>query len=725
MEKFLTDVELDRLKNNLVKDENCFEPDKGNFSCLFKEEQLCGLKVKNHFLFSNLTDEFLYDNLNFPSEKMVEFYQNISKSGIGLIFTGGITADGNSSKFDKFKSKSCNVRQVENNLNTLTEMVHTSGTKIFLTIKSVYGRADDKNKFMGLFPYSASNINSYKYSRFNCLRASDGRCDRIIDDICEIVRMANSTNFDGVVIDANLFGFIGEMSSIEFNKRNFGYYSEVYDFAVNLTNKIIEKNKDERIIFKITIASLINFVYQKNAKNIKTLRKTRKNQSNNEIFELISKLVNAGVDGFVFNFGTYETEFLSVFNGYENENLCSDLITEIREYIERCNLKNKFTEDVTIIVNDNYNCVKSMVKNLQNNVSKFIDVTKQIYSDNNYLLNIKTQKTSKLCIKCSICNDLSQKMNFVDCAINPTIFDKNLIKSEFYKNNRIAVVGAGVSGLNAALILAERGFNVDLFDSNETLNESGRKVEIFGYDELLTKYNDYLESKINDFKKENKIHVYLKTKFDLKSDYKSYYAIIVATGFHEKILGVPGAVLKNVKSIYDVLANKNYLEDINSVTINAKSELSLKLALFLAKNKKKVSIIVNDAEFLLNIPNDRLTYYLFVLKSFHVKVYLFAKIKQVQNDFVEIVVNSKIKSENFQVDILNLKSGSSFGYEAKAKNIDIDLFIYESEIYSNNRLYYELVNAGYTGQLYLIGNALQPLGIYDDIKSAYFVAKNL
>ena len=225
--------------------------------------------------------------------------------------------------------------------------------------------------------------------------------------------------------------------------------------------------------------------------------------------------------------------------------------------------------------------------------------------------------------------------------------------------------------------------------------------------------------------KENKIHVYLKTKFDLKSDYKSYYAIIVATGFHEKILGVPGAVLKNVKSIYDVLANKNYLDDISSVTINAKSELSLKLALFLAKNKKKVSVIVNDAEFLLNLPNDRLTYYLFILKSFHVKVYLFAKIKQVQNDFVEIVVNDKIKPENFQVDILNLKSGSSFGYEAKAKNIDIDLFIYEPEIYSNNRLYYELVNAGYTGQLYLIGNALQPLGMYDDIKSAYFVAKNL
>ena len=128
---------------------------------------------------------------------------------------------------------------------------------------------------------------------------------------------------------------------------------------------------------------------------------------------------------------------------------------------------------------------------------------------------------------------------------------------------------------------------------------------------------------------------------------------------------------------------------------------------------------------MLNLPNDRLTYYLYILKSFHVKVYLFAKIKQVQNDFVEIVVNDKIKPENFQIDILNLKSGSSFGYEAKAKNIDIDLFIYEPEIYSNNRLYYELVNAGYTGPLYLIGNALQPLGMYDDIKSAYFVAKNL
>ena len=101
------------------------------------------------------------------------------------------------------------------------------------------------------------------------------------------------------------------------------------------------------------------------------------------------------------------------------------------------------------------------------------------------------------------------------------------------------------------------------------------------------------------------------------------------------------------------------------------------------------------------------------------------KVKYIKEDFIEIFVNNKLKNKNFQSLILNYISGSNYSFEAKAKTIDCDLFIYEPDIYPNNKIYYELVKSGYNGQLFLIGNALEICDMATIIQSGYFVGKNL
>ena len=64
-------------------------------------------------------------------------------------------------------------------------------------------------------------------------------------------------------------------------------------------------------------------------------------------------------------------------------------------------------------------------------------------------------------------------------------------------------------------------------------------------------------------------------------------------------------------------------------------------------------------------------------------------------------------------------------YNEKAKNIDMDMFIYEPEIYSNNKLFIDLVSSKYKGQIFSIGNSLYPCDFEECIKTAFFVAKNL
>ena len=68
---------------------------------------------------------------------------------------------------------------------------------------------------------------------------------------------------------------------------------------------------------------------------------------------------------------------------------------------------------------------------------------------------------------------------------------------------------------------------------------------------------------------------------------------------------------------------------------------------------------------------------------------------------------AKIKEENLQI------------------NLDCDYLIYEPEISPNNKLFIDIVNKQYKGEVYLIGSALENSDFADSIKSGYFVGKNL
>ena len=123
--------------------------------------------------------------------------------------------------------------------------------------------------------------------------------------------------------------------------------------------------------------------------------------------------------------------------------------------------------------------------------------------------------------------------------------------------------------------------------------------------------------------------------------------------------------------------------------------------------------------------NSKITYYLYTLNKLKCRVFVFAKIKKIESDFVEISVNDKLKNENFAVTILNARSGANYRFEERVKCLDMDMFIYEPESYSNNSLYYELVSSKFAGKVFMIGSALYPCDLSESIKTAYFVAKNI
>ena len=700
---------------------------KGKFDAkfLFEDFSLGNLHLKNKLCYFNLTDNSLCDNFGQINENFFKFYKKIANSGVGLIFTGGAYA-GLKKQNPKWKHFKLFYNDSEKSqLLNVTSFIHSTGTKIFFKIKSAFGRADAHNKFLGIFNSSVSSHPCFDTSFLPCVKLSDGKCDDIVDEIKNMSKLAKNTNFDGILIDGSLFGLIGEFLSPELNLRNFGYYSESLDFAKKIISKIKSISKTFPIFFELSLKSFVFPLYEKEASDIKTLKKFKQQNDDKQIFDFLESLIKLGVDGFVFKFGTFETEFLTVFNEFENENIFLSLYEKIDKFFKDKSIKNRFGSDVVLIYHDNFNNIFSLKKIKEPNF--LFDITKNILANENYIFEVLNKKNFKNCIKCSLCDRASREQNILSCSINPEItnFDEN-INFKSLKNKKIAVVGAGISGIWCAIELAKMGETVDVFEQKTSLNSIGKSLEIFGFNEQFVELNDWIREQVKTYQKAGKINLILNKKFDCESvDYEKYDAIVVSTGLKEKCLNISGAVLKNVENIYDVLSTQNVFDEKNNIVISANSEISLSLAIFLLTQGKKVSIIIENLEFLSKISNDRLMFFLFELSKLGAKVYIQSKIKRIEIDFVEIWTNNKFSKLKFNSTILNLLSKCAYKSETKAKSVDCDLFIYEPETYPNTSVFYELVKKNFRGKLFMIGGSLQKTSLDNEIKSAHFVAKNI
>ncbi|MBQ4542354.1 MAG: NAD(P)-binding protein [Clostridia bacterium] len=698
---------VDRKENNNVN--------KLSINELFKPFFTNNLNFKNHFVFCNLTDNefFECEDLNFG-----EYYFNVAKSNVGLIITGGIDF----SNLNRINvNKKSNIEKFKNYINK----VHTLGTKIFLQIKEFYGRGIDKNKFLNKLNYSASFNRSVNDCSNICMRFSDFKCNELIYEIKSLCRFAENVGFDGVLINGDMYNILGEFSSFEFNRRYFGYYSNIGELQLKLLHNLNNEFKNFNIFYSITLNNFLNKTYKNNLKKIKTTAKISRITEFKWMCEFLIKLVNLGVCGFVFNFGTFENEFFNIHNEFQDEYLFYDYYKEIKDLFSKQNIKNKFGDDVILIYKDNINNINKAELYLKNNTFGFLDVTKQLYADNKYLINKNNDVLIRPCTKCGYCDYISKEQGINSCLINPEVFSQKLNKVSLKHNNNVAIIGGGLSGLMCAIYLLERGFYVDIYDKNDILNKRRKNFEIFDFCKLTKNFNDYIDNLL--IKNANNCQIYLKT--DIKHDNilinKEYRAIIVATGSHEKFLNILGSVLKSVVSLYDVLTNKKIINNNHHFILYAKSELSLNFALYLLKNKKQVSLIFSNFDTIKNISNDRFTYYFYELTNLNANIYINARVKKIEHDFIELIINSDINKQNILSTAINLKSNSVLRKNNKLVLIDYDCFVYEPDLTSNNKLYYDIVSSSYKGEVYMIGNALKICDDAECIKSAYFVAKNL
>jgi 2,4-dienoyl-CoA reductase-like NADH-dependent reductase (Old Yellow Enzyme family)/thioredoxin reductase len=198
------------------------------------------------------------------------------------------------------------------------------------------------------------------------------------------------------------------------------------------------------------------------------------------------------------------------------------------------------------------------------------------------------------CIRCNACHGLGffKPWNSA-CAVNPVWglehkIDKMILPPVDKK--KVAVIGGGPAGMEAALIATKRGHKVTLYEKTGSLGGTFKTFENVSFKWPHTDFKNYLVRQIA----KSGVAVRLNTAADpamIKRE--GYDAVIVALGAEPIMPEIPGIKGKNVYSVTDVFGKERTLA--KDVVIIGGGQSGVETGMHLAEKGHNVTVLEKES----------------------------------------------------------------------------------------------------------------------------------
>lgn len=206
------------------------------------------------------------------------------------------------------------------------------------------------------------------------------------------------------------------------------------------------------------------------------------------------------------------------------------------------------------------------------------------------------------CLRCNYCMDhgrreaLTTELHLLShpsydrhCATNPLAF-QSLSKRDFppaERVKRIAVVGGGVAGMEAALAAADRGHEVVLYEKTDKLGGQALLSDVMWFKKEMKLFHEYLERQVH---KRQNIIVNLNTECTPEIiDELDPDAVIVAVGAEQIVPKIPG-IEKAVMS-FDVFGHEDETVKGKKVVIVGGGDIGVELGIYLNELDHECTIV--------------------------------------------------------------------------------------------------------------------------------------
>ena len=455
-------------------------------------------------------------------DRLTAYFAERARGEVGLIVTGGY-APNRVGGVKPFAGK-LSTRSEAKKHQQVTSAVHAENGKIAMQILHAGRYAYHP------FAVAPSKIRS-PITPFTPRALSTRGVEKQIRDFVRCAQLAREAGYDGVEIMGSEGYFINEFLVKHTNQRTDQWGGD-YAQRMRLPVEIVERTReavgsDFIIIYRLSMIDLIP-------------------DGNNweETVMLAKAIESAGAT--IINTGI----------GWHEARVPTIATSVPRGAFAWVTKKMKREVTIPLVTSNRINFPGTAEEILADGCADMVSMARPLLADPEFALKARENRADEInvCIACNqACLDHTFANKMSSCLVNPRACHEtelNYIKAP--TKRRFAVVGSGPAGISSALVLAERGHDVDLYEAAGEIGGQLNMAKIIPGKEEFHEMLDYFRRQIE--LKGVRVHLNTRVTAEDLAD-RNYDEVIVATGVSPRDPGIEGQDHPKVLSYIDVLRN--------------------------------------------------------------------------------------------------------------------------------------------------------------------------
>lgn len=612
------------------------------FDMLFQPGTIGKLKTKNRIIKAPMYTGFGARDCS-VSQQILNYYKDQARGGAGLVIVEYSYVDNKGSQ-SQVCQLGINDRSFIPGLSNLARIIKDNGAKVGIQLCHC-----GRRRRIGIPPIvSPSRIPTVLWGDTlvpDELTIEDIR--EIVESFGKAAKYAEQAGYDMVEVHGAHGYLLTEFLSPYTNRRNDIYGGNLQD-RMRFLLEIIE-NIRQKVSCDLPVGMRINGTdYLDGGSTLEDAK------------VLAKELENVGLDFLHVSSGTMAT-ISSVFPMFRPAAFNVPFAEEIKKVV-----------DATIIVGGAISTPEIAEEVIKKNQADFVTLARPMLADPFFAKKAEEGRPEDIA-PCIRCNDgcLARGMALdraVTCTVNFTAgFEGEYPMDPVDEPKKVAVIGGGPGGMEAARVAALRGHDVTLYEARDNLGGYMLEASVPEFKKDIRRLTDYLSTQMSKLS----VKVILKTKASAEMIKKEGFdVVILATGSEPSIPDIYGLDKKSALTAVDVLRGAKVG---NNVIVAGGGMVGCEVGLYLAEQGKRVEIIEELEEVGLDVEQETKKALFEGFTKCKVKLTPRTRLMEVTKDGVIVLKNGKKQNlkSNSVVIALGFKSKDSLLPEVETLNIPV------------------------------------------------------